>query len=359
MNSTRLLSLECDDVGVEHRDAARDVAHAHGPADRQRGVEGQPRASRSPAPGARRAPAAGRGRPRTRRTWAAARRGAGTACPPGSAGTPSSNRTGSVSRAGIDDEQDEIAAARVEPLGRQVHLLGRGEVHEAGGLQRRRPHGRALGGDQAAGLDVVCVHRARAVEHQHQRCLPDRHPGGHVRARERDRERRDRSEHCHDRHVPAPVRTGPHRRHNRRHRRKPQREPPRAPPGQPLHSERRPAPAAARTATEGRRSSRGALARCRDDSPLASAEQPVFVGAHGHVGDVQAPQVGGELVTAALLELLERAPAPASTTCRPRRGGRSRGRPARSARPEGSVASRGSHTSTAKGSGARRPQSAA
>ena len=58
--------------------------------------------------------------------------------PPGSAGTPSSKRTGSVSR-GVDHQQHQVAAAGVEPLGRQVHLLGRGEVHEAGRLQRRRP----------------------------------------------------------------------------------------------------------------------------------------------------------------------------------------------------------------------------
>ena len=60
VSSSRLLSRECRDVGVEHRDAARHVADADGPADRQRGVERQRAAE--PVVGGRQRPAATGGR---------------------------------------------------------------------------------------------------------------------------------------------------------------------------------------------------------------------------------------------------------------------------------------------------------
>ena len=40
----------------------------------------------------------------------------------------------------IHDQQHQVAAAGVEPLGGQVHLLGGGQVHEAHVVQGRRPH---------------------------------------------------------------------------------------------------------------------------------------------------------------------------------------------------------------------------
>ena len=60
--------------------------------------------------------------------------------PPGSAGTPGleADRVGQPRR--VDHQQHQVAPARVEPLRRQVHLVGRGEVHETDVVQRRRPH---------------------------------------------------------------------------------------------------------------------------------------------------------------------------------------------------------------------------
>ena len=49
----------------------------------------------------------------------------------GSVGTPGSHRTGAPSESGSSRSSDHVVAARVQPVGGQMHLLGRRKMHEA------------------------------------------------------------------------------------------------------------------------------------------------------------------------------------------------------------------------------------
>ena len=144
-------------------------------------------------------------------------------------------------------------------------------------------------------------------------------------------------------------------RHNSRHRRKPHREPACASPSQPLqfkrdrHQQQREQPQGGVEAHSWTRP------RFRDDNPARASDQSssVLTGTCGHASAAGRRRARHGRASSSSIAL-----AAAPTTCRPRRdaalGSTSAIRPTKE-----SVASRGSHTSTAKAHRARRPPSAA
>ena len=124
---------------VEHRQAAR--APRATPRPRRTGTDTASARARAAASSGVGSAGSGPGRHGTTPTTAAVGSGpyrCGNRMPAGSPGTPGSSAHRVGEPGGVDHQQDDVAPAGEQPLRRQVHLLGRRQVHEPGVGQRRR-----------------------------------------------------------------------------------------------------------------------------------------------------------------------------------------------------------------------------